>query len=84
MMVKSMKSKIINLVLLFYTLNVYNLSAQTLSPEAEISVLTLGPGKTELYSAYGHSAIRVNDPVYGYDAASPEPRVDANCFNSFI
>ncbi len=34
-----------------------------LSPSAEISVMTLGPHQGELYSAFGHSAFRVNDPV---------------------
>lgn len=43
--------------------------AQTLSPQAEISVLTLGPYQGELYSAFGHSAIRVYDPEVGIDDA---------------
>ncbi|ELR72250.1 hypothetical protein C900_01804 [Fulvivirga imtechensis AK7] len=38
-----------------------------LSPEAEIHVLTCGPYQGELYSAFGHSAIRVKDPGKGYD-----------------
>jgi len=49
------------------------LSAQVkLSDKAEILVLTLGPAQTELYSAFGHSAIRVYDPenkidrIYNY------------------
>jgi hypothetical protein len=42
--------------------------AQTrLSNNAEISVITFGPGQRELYSAFGHSAFRVNDPVAGFD-----------------
>ncbi len=47
--------------------------AQTLSPKAEISVLTVGPGNS-LNDAFGHSAFRVKDPhlgidvVYGYGA----------------
>jgi hypothetical protein len=69
MMGKSMQSKINLLFILFLLLIVNNVSAQTLSLQAEISVLTFGPGKTELYSAYGHSAIRVHDPVNGFDAA---------------
>ena len=84
MMVKSMKSKMITLVALFSMLNVYNASAQTLSPEAEISVITFGPGKTELYSAYGHSAIRVNDPVNGYDAAYNYGTFDFNQPNFYL
>lgn len=37
-----------------------------LSPEARISVLTCGPG-TELYSTFGHTAFRVQDPLQGID-----------------
>ena len=40
-----------------------------LSEQAEISVITCGPFQGELYSAFGHSAFRVNDPQNGYDAA---------------
>ena len=42
---------------------------QTLSDKAEISILTFGPGTAELYSAFGHSAIRVNDPESRFDAS---------------
>lgn len=41
--------------------------AQTLSPDANISILTCNPG-TEVYSMYGHTAIRVSDPATGLDA----------------
>ncbi len=37
-----------------------------LSNEAEVSILTCLPG-SELYSVFGHSAIRVHDPIRGYD-----------------
>ena len=37
-----------------------------LSNEAEISVLTCGPGDV-LYTAFGHSAFRVKDPNYPFD-----------------
>ncbi len=39
----------------------------TLSPLSKISVLTVGPG-TELYSKFGHSAIRIKDLTLGIDA----------------
>ena len=32
-----------------------------LSPQAELSVITCGPGKDELYASFGHSAFRVLD-----------------------
>lgn len=37
-----------------------------LSPYTEISLLTCDPGE-ELYSVFGHSAIRVSDPLRGID-----------------
>ena len=43
-----------------------------LSPQAEISVITCGPGYNELYETFGHSAFRVHDipnkidKVYNY------------------
>lgn len=41
-------------------------SAMPLSPQAEISILTCAPG-TELYSLFGHTAIRVADPIQKID-----------------
>lgn len=41
-------------------------SAQTLSPTARITLLTCEPGDA-LYSTFGHSAIRVVDPLNGID-----------------
>ncbi len=40
----------------------------TLSDKAEITLLTSSPGE-ELYSVFGHSALRVNDPVNDIDRA---------------
>ncbi len=45
------------------------LAQDSLSAQAEISIITLGPTQTELYSAFGHSAIRVYDPEQGIDDA---------------
>ena len=41
-------------------------SAFTLSRDAEISILTCSPGM-ELYSLFGHTAIRIQDPAANYD-----------------
>lgn len=38
-----------------------------LSPDAEISVITIGPGP-ELYDSFGHTAVRVRDARRGMDA----------------
>lgn len=46
--------------------NTLFLSAQKLSPKAKVSLLTCDPGK-DLYAAFGHSALRVKDPLLGID-----------------
>ncbi|MFN3840211.1 MAG: DUF4105 domain-containing protein [Cyclobacteriaceae bacterium] len=56
----------------------------TLSDQAEISVITCGPGQTELYSAFGHSALRVNDPVNGFDYAFNYGVFDFNQPNFYL
>lgn len=43
-------------------------TAESLSEEAEASVLTIWPGEA-LYSAFGHTAIRIQDPATGLDRA---------------
>jgi hypothetical protein len=60
-------------------------SAQiTLSDQAEISVITCGPGQNELYSAFGHSAFRVADPVNGFDYAFNYGVFDFNQPNFYL
>jgi len=39
-----------------------------LTNKATISVITFGPGQEELYSAFGHSGIRVRDSLLQFDA----------------
>lgn len=59
--------------------------AQTiLSPQAEISIITCGPYQGELYSAFGHSAIRVIDPVRGFDIAFNYGMFDFNQPNFYL
>jgi Domain of unknown function (DUF4105) len=53
---------------LLLSLTAYSQAPQ-LSEQAEISVITCGPYQGELYSAFGHSAIRVYDPKTGRDLA---------------
>lgn len=57
------------LILVFVLLASSVFAQQTLSDSARISVLTLGPYQGELYSAFGHSAIRVYDPATRMDLA---------------
>jgi hypothetical protein len=50
------------LFLLLLSIFQLNLKAQALSPQATVSILTCDPGR-EVYSMYGHSAIRISDPA---------------------
>lgn len=63
---RSFTNKWLLIILCFYSLGSVSALAQSLSPQARISLITCSPGD-ELYSMYGHSAIRVNDPLYGID-----------------
>jgi len=58
--------------------------SQQLSPKVEISVVTFGPGSEELYSAFGHSAIRVYDPANGIDWAYNYGTFDFNRPNFYL
>lgn len=52
------------LLLFFFFLLTKSLVAQiNLSVYSEVSIITAGPG-IELYEAFGHSAIRIKDPVF--------------------
>ncbi|MRH98954.1 DUF4105 domain-containing protein [Kriegella sp. EG-1] len=55
-------------LLLFYLIFVTTTFAQKvqLSPSSKVSVLTCGPGEV-LYTAFGHSAIRIQDLKYNID-----------------
>ena len=55
-----------------------------LSSKAEISIITCGPYQGELYSAFGHSAIRVFDPVLGFDIAYNYGVFDFNQPNFYL
>ena len=61
-----MKNKILALlVLCFFSITKNNAQAQ-LSVYSEISIVTAGPGE-ELYEKFGHSAIRIKDPLLKLD-----------------
>src|SRR6185369_1125225 len=49
------------------TLNLGFSQGFKLSPNAQVSIITFGPGQAELYSAFGHSAIRLYDSIQGVD-----------------
>ena len=72
------------ILFLFISAGVLNAepSFQKLSNKAEISLLTFSPGK-ELYKAFGHSAIRVKDPVYNIDYVYNYGTFDFNAPNFY-
>lgn len=57
------------ILFIFFSLNSL---AQELSPQAKVSILTMAPGHEELFAAFGHSAIHIQDAslridkVYNY------------------
>ncbi len=53
------------LLTLFAFISVFS-TAQNLSPYATVSLLTIAPGD-ELYSTFGHSGIRIKDPIQQLD-----------------
>ena len=55
----------------------------TLAKDAEISIITIGPGK-QLYDSFGHNAIRVSDPSGGKDLAFNYGTFDFNTPNFYI
>lgn len=61
--------KRILVALLFVSTAALGQNTVQLSDNARISVITCGPGQEELYSAFGHSAFRVYDPVRRFDLA---------------
>lgn len=64
-----MRALLVSILMLTACSFTADLSAQNiqLSNNAEINILTCGPFQGELYSAFGHSAIRIYDPVNGID-----------------
>ena len=56
--------------LLFFILFIalgFNALPQELSPNAKISILTIAPGHEELFAAFGHAAIHIQDPSRNID-----------------
>ena len=73
--------KLLFLFLLFWQPSLQDLPR--LSPSAEISVITCGPGEQEAFTAYGHSALRIKDPVLGFDRVYNYGTFDFNTPNFY-
>ncbi|MDG1402509.1 DUF4105 domain-containing protein [Polaribacter sp.] len=65
--------KIITLLAIIVSCTVY--AQLQLSEKSQVSILTIGPGYV-LNDAFGHSAIRVKDPVYKFDIVFDYGRYD--------
>ena len=77
-----MKKK--NILIFFFLVFVKSLPAQiNLSESSEISIITAGPG-TELYEAFGHSAIRIKDPILQIDIIYNYGIFDYNAPNFYL
>ncbi|WP_051359786.1 DUF4105 domain-containing protein [Adhaeribacter aquaticus] len=79
------KRSIFKLIILClgFLLVIQQSKAFPLSPQAKISLITVSPG-AELYSMYGHSAIRVVDPVQDMDVVFNYGTFDFNTPNFYI
>jgi len=73
------------LLLLFITLFIVSAFAQQnqLSSQAEISILTVGPG-TSLNDSFGHSAFRIADPKTGMDVVYGYGEYDFDAPNFYL
>lgn len=57
--------------------------AQTLSPAAQASLMTFGPGE-DLYSVFGHTGIRIKDPILGFDRVYGYGQFDFRTDNFYV
>jgi hypothetical protein len=74
----------IRFTLIFYFLLLCTLPLRAqLSAQAQLSVLTCGPG-SELYSTFGHTAFRVQDPVNHLDIVYNYGTFDFNTPNFYL
>ena len=78
-----MQLRIVLLAFLALSTGLLNGQAPVLSSQAQISVITCGPGN-ELYSAFGHSAFRVQDPTLGIDVIYNYGTFDFNAPNFYM
>ncbi len=72
------------LFLLFLFTLVGNAQEIQLSPQAELSVITVGPGYNELYATFGHSAFRIKDIPNNIDRVYNYGTFDFNTPNFYL
>ena len=61
------KLRYVALITLLVLAGMGSAGAQTLSPSARVSLITYGPGQEDISSVFGHTEIRINDPLTGID-----------------
>lgn len=69
---------------LFFSFSIFAQQNIQLSDKAEISILTCAPGQNELYSYFGHSAMRVKDPKNNIDKFYNYGTFDFNTPNFYL
>jgi hypothetical protein len=71
----------------FFSIQIFSTTGlfaiDSLSVNAKISLITCSPG-TELYSTFGHSAIRISDPEHGLDSVYNYGTFDFNTPNFYL
>ncbi len=71
------------LFLFLLPFSITNAQQDMLSPQAEISVLTIGPG-TSLNDAFGHNSFRIKDPNSNFDKTFDYGRFDFYAPNFYL
>ncbi|GGF68940.1 lipoprotein N-acyltransferase Lnb domain-containing protein [Wenyingzhuangia marina] len=71
-------------ILLLFATSIFGQEKLELSNQAVVSILTCAPGHNELYSSFGHSAIRVKDPIHQLDRVYNYGTFDFNKPNFYL
>lgn len=75
---------VIALLVLHSSLIIHHASfSQTLSPSARATLMTFGPGE-DLYSVFGHTGIRIQDPMLGIDRVYNYGQFDFRTDNFYV
>lgn len=72
------------LILILFPLSFHAQQKITLSNKSVVSVLTCAPGSDELYTSFGHNAIRIKDPVNNIDRVYNYGTFDFNTPNFYL
>ena len=78
-----MKKLILSVIYLFLCLLTPKAQAFSFSDSTKVSLITCSPGK-EVYARFGHTAVRVNDPINGIDIVFNYGIFDFNSKNFYL